>query len=207
LVHEGGVELGVIELRVGKPPKLIDTTNAEGVAKLEAELKAIGGPKGIGLDMHLPPPDGKGMGPYSTVIAKWDHPMYRFALEQKLEPKYSAKVVPEVADALPPAKFKILHVSQSGKKVGRVDFSQSPPKLTLEKDASDGSSLKNDLDRVQELGDKLAFRYHYRPKDGEATYVHVRAKPGAENYAQTIVLYLMAERYFTTRYAYELSFD
>ena len=50
-------------------------------------------------------------------------------------------------------------------------------------------------------------RYGHKPKGADATLVTARAKPGSGNYAQTVALCLMSERYYTKRYAYELKFD
>jgi hypothetical protein len=206
VVHGEGVELGVIELRAGKPPKLIPSSQSEAVTKLQARLKAVGGPEGIGLDMHLPPPSGKGRGPYGTVIVKWDNPLYRHALEQELEPDYSVKEVPELRDAPPPAKFTTLQVSRSGKEAGSVDFSKTLPRLISSTDSGDGLGLKHDVEYLQQK-DEVMVRYVHRPTGGAAQLVTRRSKPGADDYAQTAVLHLMAERYYTTRYAYELKFD
>lgn len=204
LVRKGGIELGSIELRKGKPPKLAASAKSDDAAALQKRLDAVGGPDGIGLDMHLPPPDGKGRGPYGTQVVKWDSPLYRHALEQKLEPEYDVKEVPFLPGAMPPQRFKQLHVSRSGKKVGSIDFSHSPPKLSKNTDSSDVLGLSNNFETIMRP-EGLRVRFHY-DKDGAQTLMDVSAKPGEPNHAQVAALYLIIERYYQPRYAYELQF-
>ncbi len=204
-VNKGGVELGVIELRAGKPPKLSIEKQNEDSAELKAKLDEIGGPDGIPLDMHLPPPSGKGRGPYGTRIIKYGDALYRHAVEGKLEPTYGVREVTRLVDALPPEKFQRVRVSRSGQKVGTLDFSAKPPKLTVDAKQSDAGSMKNDWERIQELGE-LKVRYHHL-KDTTETLVTAHAKPGDSNYPQVVVLYLMVERYYRPRYAYKLDFE
>ncbi len=206
VVSGDGVELGVIELRAGKPPKLEIVTDGEAAQALQTRLKAVGGPDGIALEMHLPPPSGKGRGPLGARIVKYDDKLYRHALKQELEPKYSVKEVLALIDPLPPPTVKKLHVSRSGDKVGSVDFGGTPPKVTLHTKKSDGDFLKSHMERVVELG-ALKFRYHRQPAGGTDTLVVAQANPGDAHYAHTVVLYLMVENSYRKRYAYELSFD
>lgn len=51
--------------------------------------------------------------------------------------------------------------------------------------------------------DRELHPYHFT-KDGVETLVVAKAKPGDASYAQTVVLYLMVERYYQVRYAYKL---
>jgi hypothetical protein len=206
VVSEGGIELGVIELLAGKAPKLNVENETDASKRLREKLAAIGGPKGIGLDMHLPPPSGKGRGPYGTVIVKYGDPLYRDALQQKLEPQYRVREVLSLIDALPPPNVKTLQVARSGEKVGSVDFSKSPPKVTVHSDRADSDSLKGDMERIAERG-TLKFRYHRPAANGVDTLVTAEAKPDDAHYAQTAILYLMVERYYRARYAYQLTFQ
>ncbi len=204
VVRQGMEELGVIELRLGKPPKLTLSSRSDAAKKLATELDAIDGPEGIGIDMHLPPPDGKGMGPYGTQIAKYDSTLYRHALKQKLEPTFDVKEVVALKDPQPPANIKVLRVSRSGKRVGSLDFSTQPPKLTIEKDNGDGSTFQHNWEYIQKQG-ALQVRFH-QVKDSVDTLFTVAAKPGDPNYNQVAVLYLMVNNYYTTRYAYALEY-
>jgi hypothetical protein len=199
------VELGVIELRVGKPPKLAVESENEDTAALKAKLEAVGGPGGIPLDMHLPPTGGEKRGAYGTRIVKYDDPLYRHALTQALEPDFSVKEVPGLAGDVPPAALKRMHVSRSGEKVGTLDFTASPPTLTLHSSKADAESFRNAWDAVQERG-ALKVRFHH-PKDRVETLVTLQAKPGDASYPQAVVLYLILERYYQARYAYQLAFE
>ena len=205
MVSSSDGELGVIELRSGQPPKLSIETPSPATAELEAKLKAVSGPEGIGIDMHLPPPTGTGRGPYGTRIVTYDDRLYRHALKNALEPAYSVREVVGLSDPLPPATLKTLHVSRSGQHVGDVDFTKAPPALTVDEKQIDSGSLKNDLDMARDRG---ALTVRYRVSDGgAAALVTARAKPGDAAYAQTVALFLMVERAYRKRYAYELSFE
>jgi hypothetical protein len=200
----GEGEVAVIELRAGKPPKLAVTRDGEDADALKAKLDEIGGADGIPLDMHLPPPNGQGRGAYGTKIVKYDDRLYRHALTNALEPTFSVKPVVRLTDPLPPENLKQLKVSRSGEEVGTLDFTHTPPKLTVLTEKSDGDALKRQWERVQELG-ALKVRYQ-QPKDSVETLVTVEAKPGDATYPQLVVLYLMVEESYRARYAYELEF-
>lgn len=205
VVGKDGVELGVIELRAGKPPSFTAETDSPAAAELKTKLDAIGGPQGIPLDMHLPAPNG-GRGAYGTRIIHYADPLYRNALKNALEPTYSAKEVLQLVDPLPPAGLKRVQISRSGEKVGSLDFSSTPPKLTVvDAEKADGMSLKNTWESIEKLGE-LKVRYHVR-KDSNETLVTARAKPGDPNYAEVALLYMMVQRYYLTRYAYKLEFS
>lgn len=206
VVSKDGVELGVIELRAGKPPSLTAEGDTPAVAELKAKLAAIGGPNGIGLDMHMPEPGEKGRGAYGTRIVKYDDRLYKHALKNALEPTFSAKEVLHVIDPLPPAGFKRVQISRSGEKVGTLDFSGTPPKLTVvDAEKADGMSLKNTWERIEKLAE-LKVRYHVS-KGSTETLVTDRAKPGDANYAEVAIVYMMVENYYLTRYAYKLEFS
>jgi hypothetical protein len=206
VVSKDGVELGMIELRAGKPPKLSLSIDNADAAALKAKLDAIDGPEGIALRMHLPPPSGQGRGPYGSRIIKYDDRLYRHAVKDALEPTFSVKEVPGLSDPLPPARIKQLHVSRSGEKVGSIDFSSNPPKLTVVTEKSEGLGIRNNWERIQELG-TVKVRYHHQDKDSAPRLITAEAKPGDASYAQTVVLYLMVERFYQTRYAYKLEFS
>ena len=204
IVGKGGVELAVIELRAGKPPSVTLAIENDDSAALKAKLTAVGGAEGIPLDMHLPPPSGQGRGAYGTKIVKYDDRLYRHALKNALEPSFQVKQVTRLSDPLPPPSLKQLQISHSGEKVGTVDFTSMPPKVTLHTAKSDGDSLRRHVEQVQGLG-ALKVRYQV-PKDSIETLVVAEAKPGDANYAQTVVLYMMVEQYYLARYAYRLEF-
>jgi hypothetical protein len=200
-VRKGGIELGLIELRSGKAPKLIVENDDAGVTELKTKLAQVGGPNGIGLDMHLPPPSGSGRGPYGTRLVKYDDPLYRHALKEELEPEFEVREVPRLFDAMPPAKFATLNVSWSGKKVASIDFKSTPPKLTVH---ADGTGIKSNWDSISEKPE-LRVRYHYE-KDGVETLVDAKAKPGDPSYAQTVALYLIIVHDYRKRHTYELEY-
>jgi hypothetical protein len=202
VIGKDGNELGVLELRSGQAPKLLPNAGAD-VKALEAKLNQISGPGGIGLDMHLPTGDGK-RGPYGTQIVKPGDSLYKHAVKEKLEPEFRVQEVPELADPMPPAKLKKLQVSRSGEKVGLIDFTTSPPTLSVQTDKSDGIGIKNNMEWVQELNE-VKLRYHQK-KDGVETLFSVSAKPGDTNYAQSVALFLILVRDYRTRYAYKLDF-
>ena len=205
LVRKDGIELGIIELRKGKAPKLALSVKSEEGAALQKTLDQIGGPDGIGLDMHLPPPSGEGRGPYGTQIVTWDSELYRHALEQRLEPTYDVKEVPFLPTAMPPEQFERIEVSRSGKKVGSIDFSSKPPKLTKDGgDSADVMGLENNFERITSA-EGLRVRFHY-DKGGTQTLMDVTAKPGDPNHAQVAALYLIVERFYQPRYAYDVQF-
>lgn len=205
VVTKGGVELGVIELRAGKPPKLaLETENADSAA-LRDKLTEISGPEGIGLNMHLPSPTGTGRGPYGTRIIKSDDKLYRHAVTEALEPEFTVREVPELVDRLPPENLRRLRVRREGKEVGSLDFSSKPPKLSARLEESDGRTLRNDWERLQERPE-LKLRYRLT-KDGVATLVVARAKPGDVNYGQTVALTLILLSSYQTRYAYYLEYS
>lgn len=205
VVSKDGVELGVIELRAGKPPSFTPEADTPAVAELKTKLAAIGGPNGIPLDMHEPAPNG-GRGAYGTRMVGYADPLYKHAMKNALEPTYRAKEVLQLVDPLPPAGFKKVQISRSGEKVGSLDFSSTPPKLTVvDAEKADGMSLKNTWESIEKLGE-LEVRYHVS-KDANATLVHARAKPGDANYAEVAILYMMVERYYLTRYTYKLEFS
>jgi hypothetical protein len=205
VVGKGGVELGVIELRMGKPPSLAVEIESPDTAALKTKLEGIGSSNGLPLDMHLPTPSGTGRGPYGTRIIKYDDPLYRHAMKQELEPAFSVKEVLQLDDPLPPEGLKRVTVSRSGEKVGSIDFASTPPKLTVDTDKSDGMSLKSTWEYIQPLGE-LKVRYHTL-KDAKETLVTVRAKPGDASYPEAVVLYMMVEKYYRARYAYKLEFS
>jgi hypothetical protein len=204
IASKGGVELAVIELRAQKPPRLTLAIESADSAALKTKLDAVGGAEGIPLDMHLPPPSGQGRGAYGTRIVKYDDPLYRHALKYALEPAFDVKQVTRLSDPLPPPRLKQLQISRSGEKVGTVDFTSMPPKVTLHTAKSDGDSLKRHVEQVQTLS-ALKVRYQH-PRDAIETLVVAEAKPGNANYAQTVVLHLMVEQYYLGRYGYRLEF-
>lgn len=208
VVSKLGTELGVIELRKGKPPKLMVTgTGADavaGVAELKKKLDAIDGPEGIAIDMHEPPPSGVGRGPLGSRIAKYDDVLYRHALKHALEPTFGVKEVPYLNAPMPPAKLQRVEVSQSGEKHGAIDFSSKPPKLELPKDSTAGS-LKTHWEELTERG-TLSFRYHHTV-DGVQRLETVEAKPGDASYAQSAVLFLILMKDYKPRHSYELVFS
>jgi hypothetical protein len=206
IVHKDGIEVGLIELRSGKPPKLLAENESEAATTLRTRLEKVGGPNGLGLDMHLPPPSGKGRGPYGTRVIKYDDPLYRHALTEELEPDYSVKEVPRLHDKQPPAKFARLVVSRESQKVGTLDFASKPPKLTLgSPETSEVMGLRNDWDSIQEKSE-LRVRYHM-DKDGKETLVDAKAKPGDPTYAQTVALYLIIVEETRARYGFRLEFE
>lgn len=206
LVHKDGIEVGLIELRSGNPPKLVAETESAAATALRTRLEKVGGPGGIGLDMHLPPPSGTGRGPYGTRVVKYDDPLYRHAMKEELEPDYSVKELPRLHDKMPPAKFARLVVSRDGQKVGTLDLASQPPKLTLgSPETSEVMGLRNDWDRIQEKSE-LRIRFHM-DKDGHETLVDARAKPGDATYAQTVALYLIIVEDTRARYGFELAFE
>lgn len=204
VVNKGVTELGVIELRAGKRLELMVEADGDDVAELKRKLDEVGGPKGIGLDMHLPPRSGTGRGEYGTVIVKPGEILYRHALKGALEPEYGVKEVQQLIDPLPPPKLASLTVSKSGARVGTIDFASTPPKLTTHSDVPEASGMKNDLEFVQDRGE-LKVRFHHA-QNGISTLVTARAKPGDASYAQTVALFLMVERSYRMRYAYKLEF-
>jgi hypothetical protein len=204
VVKKVATELGVIELRDGKPLKLTLTTDNADATALKEKLAKVGGPDGIGLDMHMPPPSGKGRGPYGTQMVKPGERLYRHALKEELEPEYSVREVQQLIDPLPPPKLARLTVSRSGARVGTIDFTSTPPKLTTHSEVSEATGMKNDLELVEQRGE-IELRYHHE-KDGVSTLETVQAKPGDAHYAQTVALFLMVERSYRARYAYELEF-
>lgn len=203
-VRKDGVELGLIELRSGKAPKLTAEDGAN-VTELRTKLAQIGGPNGIGLDMHLPPPSGTGRGPYGTRVIKYDDPLYRHAMKEELEPEFDVREVPRLFDAMPPLKFKTLKVSRGGQEVGTIDFGSTPGKLTVLSDSSDGMGIKTNWDWITEKTE-LRIRYHH-DKDGVETLVDAKAKPGDPSYAQTVALYLIITHEYRKRFTYELEFE
>jgi hypothetical protein len=206
VVSKGAVELGTIELRSGNPPKLALVAESADGTELKKKLAAVGGPNGIGLDMHLPPPSGKGRGPYGTQIVKYDDPLYRHALKEELEPEYSVREVKRLFDGMPPEKIKKLTAARSGQKMGSIDFSSNPPKLTLATpETGDVMGLRNNFDRIKEMAE-VRVRFHYE-KDGKETLVDQKAKPGDPSYAQTVALWLIIERDYRKRYAYEVEYE
>jgi hypothetical protein len=204
-VRKDGVEIGLIELRAGKPPTLtVETDNADAAA-LKTKLAEIGGPGGIPLNMHLPSPSGTGRGPYGARIINYADPLYRHAVTEELEPTFSVKEVKQLDDPSPPAGLKRVQVSRSGEKVGSLDFGSTPPKLTVDDmDKADGMSLKNAWEHIQTLPE-LRVRYHTL-KDATQTLVIARAKPGDASYGEVVVLHLMVEREYLARFAYKLEF-
>lgn len=206
LVHKDGIELGLIELRSGKAPKLVAESESAGVGELRTRLAKIGGPEGLGLDMHLPSPTGKGRGPYGTRVIKYDDPLYRHALTEELEPDYSVKELPRLHDKMPPAKFTRLVLWRDSQKVGTLDFASNPPKLTLSSpETSEVMGLRNDWDRIKEKSE-LRVRYHM-DKDGKETLMDAKAKPGDATYAQTVALYLIIIEDDRARYGFSLDFE
>jgi hypothetical protein len=204
-VRKDGVELALIELRSGKAPKLTAENGSANLTALRERLAKVGGPNGIGLDMHEPPPSGTGRDPLGTRIIKYDDPLYRHALKEQLEPEFDVKEVPRLFDPMPPAKFTKLNVSHSGQKMGSIDFGSTPPKLSGVADSGDGLGMKNRWDSITEKPE-VQVRYHY-DKDGVETLVDARAKPGDASYAQTVALNLIVMHDYRKQYAYELEFE
>lgn len=204
-MNKGGVDLGIIELRAGKPPKLTLEVESADATALKTKLDQIDGPEGIALDMHLPPPSGKGRGPYGSRIVKYDDPLYKNAIQDRLERDFSVKQIPVLHDPLPPEAFKQLHISREKDKVGSIDFSTTPPKVTLITDKSERLGLENNWEMVQKR-DPLLVRF-VQPSGPTGTLVTLKAKPGDAAYPRAVALFLMTERYYLARHAYRLEFQ
>lgn len=84
-VSRGGTLLGVIELQPGQRGSFTrqgDNVDAQALQTKWTELDAR---DGIPMDVHLPPADGKGRGPYGTRIFRVGEDGYAYALQRELE--------------------------------------------------------------------------------------------------------------------------
>jgi hypothetical protein len=202
-VSRGGVELGIIELRLGKRGVLTlesDNEHAQNLRTLWNELDSKGG---IAVGMHLPSEDGKGRGPYGSRIFKPGSTDYATAVALELEKnRFDVQQVPALGPAPPPPSIRMLRIARRGKPVGTIDFSTQPPALTIEPENVDGTFLKLHWEGIASQ-ERIKVRYH-QPKGGVETLITAEAKPGDANYPEVVRLRLILVHYYDEQRGYTL---
>lgn len=204
IVKKAGAEVGVIELRANSAPKLA-SGSGEAAEELRGLLAKHGGPDGIPLKMHLPPPNGRGRGALGARVITYDDPLYLHALKEKLEPTFDAGEIPRLRAPAAPASLKRIQVSRSGSKVGTVDLTGSAPKVTLATTASDGDFLKSHVEAIQKT-DPLRVLY-VEDKGGARKLITLEAKPGAADYAHVFAMSLVGQYDYSPDRGYALSYE
>lgn len=203
LIYGGGGELAIIELRVGRAPVVRVLQASEESKALEKTVAGLAASDGIGLDMHAPGPGGKGRGALETTLMKPGDRLYPMAMRMALErAQYSVQEVRALEDPTPPGRISQLHISRDGERVGSIDFSKTPPVVTIHTQKSEGSGLTNDWADLQKLAE-VKVRFH-APKAGIETLYEVEAKPGADDYPNAVRLHLSVSRQYDAQRTYKL---
>lgn len=187
VVTKGGYELGVVELLVGKPWRLVRHSASDDARALE-QLITEHGAKPLSLSMHLPAKKEGERGPYGSAEVPPGDSSYRFAVEEHLSRKGFdvRQSVPRYADKNPPASVRKLEISRDGAPVGTLDFTGQQPKLTLvnrEGNALFLESFWKSLERDEEL-----FVSYLPPEGGKDALVTASAKKGSADYPKVVRL-------------------
>ena len=191
-VRYGLEEIGLVEIRRGKPPTLTAPGTDEPTTRLKTEFATIASPGGIAVKMHLPPEEGEGRGALGSVMFKPGEPGYASAVERKLEDaKFGVVRVKPYTEKPPPLSIVALQIFRSGEKVGTLNFGRGEPKLTIETPKADGLGLRSDWDHMSKR-DELLVRY-VSGKGPSATLVTKRAKKGDPEYRNVVRLFLEVE--------------
>jgi hypothetical protein len=202
-VRRGDVELGIIELRLGKRGVLTLEGDNEHTQKLRTLWNELD-KGGVAMDMHLPPEDGSGRGAYGSRIVKPGEKEYAMAVEMELEKRteFDVDKVPALGPAPPPPSIRLLRITRSGKPVGTLDFSTDPPALTTEPGNVDGTFLKGHWEGIAKQ-ERVKVRYH-QPRDGVETLITAEAKRGDANYPEVVRLSLILYHYYDEQRGYTL---
>lgn len=187
VVTKDGRELGVVELLVGKPWRLILHSGGDEARALEKLVQGQGG-KAISLRMHLPPDKPGERGPYGAKLIEPGDPLYRFAVEDLLSKNgFTAdRMLPRFEDTDPPKSVSKLELSRDGAKVGTLDLASKPPKLALVDRQANALFLETfwqGLEREEELTVS-----YLSPSAGKDTLVTASAKKGSPAYANVVRL-------------------
>jgi len=186
-VTKDGRELGVVELLAGKPWRVVLHSDGEDARAL-SKLVSDQGAKPMSLSMHMPPEKKGERGPYGSRLVSPGDPLYRFAVEELLSRSGFTPdgAPPRFQDKNPPASVSKLELSRDGAKVGTLDLSAQPPKLTLVNREANALFLESFWQGL-EREEQLTVSY-LPPEGGKDALVTVSAKKGTPEYAKVVRL-------------------
>jgi hypothetical protein len=141
VLEKGGKELGLLELRLGKPGVLTLESEGADATKLRELWQKLDAQDGIAVDMHLPPEDGKGRGPYGSRVFRRSGEGYAMAVKVKLDDaRYDVQKVPAFAGKQP-EKIEVLKIAhKGGAHVGSSSLAMANRCSASRRRASTGSS-------------------------------------------------------------------